>query len=124
MQIHKGKCQLVKKYEGYGIMVQDLQYRQFFFGYPLKVPYLQTINGYHALHTKYVDTYATTTILGHNHKEPITMGRNNVCQEFEYGESDEGYWNYERTVPKIEYCTKILKDLYPIIYFIFLFDHP
>ena len=121
---HKVKCLIVPKDEGYGIIISAFQSREFVFGYPLTVPYIQTINEYHALHPKYVNADASTTILGYNHKEPNKMGIHNFCQEFEYGTSAKVYWTYERTVLQIEYRTNKLKALYPGIYFIFLFDHP
>ena len=105
-------------------MISAFQYQKFGFGYPLKVPYLQTINEYHPLHPKYVDTDTATTILGYTHKEPITMGRNNFCQEFGYGASSKGYLTYDRMVLQVEYCTDTLKALNPGIDLIFLFDHP
>ena len=63
-------------------MILAFRSREFGFGYTLTVPYLQTINEYRALHPKYVDTDAETTILGHTHKETITMGRNPFFQYF------------------------------------------
>ena len=56
------------KYKIYGILIQAFQCREFGFGYPFKVPYLQTINGYHALQPKYIDTDSETTMMGHTHK--------------------------------------------------------
>ena len=79
---NKGKCKLVIKYEGYGIMILAFQSWYFGFGYPLTVSYLHTIIEYHALQPKYVDTDASTTALVHTHKEPITIGRNPFFQEF------------------------------------------
>ena len=68
MRTHKVKCWIVPKYEGYSIIISALQSQYFGFGYPLTVPYLQTMNEYHALHPKYVDTYSGTTILGYTNK--------------------------------------------------------
>ena len=89
-------------------MISALQSREFIFGYPLTVPDLQTINYYFALHPKYFDIDALTNILGHNHKEPITMVINPFLQEFEYGASDKEFWTYDRTVLQLDYCSKIL----------------
>ena len=105
MRTQKYKYWIVLKYEGCGIMISALQYREFGFGYPLTVPDLQKINEYCDLQPKYVDTEAATTILGHTHKEPITMGRNTFFRDFEYGTSAEVYWAYERMVLQIEDCT-------------------
>ena len=121
---NKGKCRLVPKFKGYEIIIQAFQYRYFVLGYPLTVTNIQTINRYLSLRPKYVDTYAETAILRHNHKEPITVGRNIFFREFEYGESSEVYWTYNRVVLQIEDFTKILKALNPGIDLIFLFDHP
>ena len=52
------------------------------------------------------------------------MGRNPLYQEFEYGESDEGYWTYERMVLQLEDCTDILKYFHPSIDLISIFNHP
>ena len=56
----KYKCKfcLVKKDEGSDIRISALQYQEFGFMYSLTVPYIQTINEYHALHPRYVDTNA------------------------------------------------------------------
>ena len=43
MWTHRGKCWLVPKYQGYGIMISAFQSQQFGLVYPLKVPDLQTI---------------------------------------------------------------------------------
>ena len=77
---HKGKCRIVPKDEVYVIMTLNFQSREFCFKYPLIVADLQTINEYQDIYPKYVDTDVATTILGHTHKEPITMGRNPFCQ--------------------------------------------
>ena len=119
---YKGKCQLVPKDEGYGIIILAFQYQEFVFGYPLTITYLQTINEYCTIHPKYVDTEAETTILGHNHKEPITMGSNNFYQNFEYGAIAEGYCTYDRMVLQLQDCVDILKDIHTGVYLIFLFD--
>ena len=65
---HKSKFQLVPKDEGYGIIISAFQFQEIGFDYPLTVPYQQNSNEYRALHPKYVDTDAATTILGHIHK--------------------------------------------------------
>ena len=105
-------------------MVSAFHYRYFDLGYPLSVPYLQTINEYRALLPKYFDTVVATTILGNTHKETITMGRNTFCQEFEYGKSAEIYWTYDRMVLQLDQFTDILKALHPGIDLILIFDHP
>ena len=94
MWTYKGKCWLVPKEEGYGIIISTLQSRGFGFGYPLIVTYLKIINEYHSLHPKYVDTYVATTILVHTNNETIKMGRNPLCQEVEYRAIAKGYCNY------------------------------
>ena len=63
-------------------MISAFQSQEFGFGYPLTVTYLQTINEYHDLQPKYLDTDAETTILGHTHKETITEGINPFYQGF------------------------------------------
>ena len=89
-------------------MIQAFQSLDFGFGYPLTVRDFQNFNKYCAIHPKYVDTDVGTTILGHNHKEPITMVINPFLQEFEYGASDKEFWTYDRTVLQLDYCSKIL----------------
>ena len=79
MWTHKGRCWLVPKDEGYGIMILAFQSREFIFGYPLTVPDLQTMIEYQSIHPIYVDTDKLTTILGNTHKVPITMGRYPFC---------------------------------------------
>ena len=49
-------------------MIPALQYQKFIFGDPLTVIDLQTIHEYHALHSYYFYTEASTTILGHTHE--------------------------------------------------------
>ena len=119
----KGKYHIVLKDEGYGIMIQASQSQQFGFGYPSTFPYLQTIDEYCALHSKYFDTESSTTIMAHTHKEPITMVINIFFQYFEYGASDKLFWTYESMVLKLEDYYDILKAIHPGIYFIFLFDY-
>ena len=120
----KGKCRLVSKEVGYGIMISSLHYQEFGFRYQLKVTDVQTINKYCALHPKYVDTDVETTTLLHTNKEYITTGRNTLCQEFEYGRIADQYLTYDRMILQLEDCTKILRDIYPVIDFTFIFDHP
>ena len=112
MWTHKVKCRIVPKDKGYVIMISAFRYWDFVFGYPLTVPYLQNINKYRTLHPKYVDTDAAINILGNNHKEPITMGRNPFCQEFEYVEISEVYWTYDQMVLQLCDCTKIRTSYY------------
>ena len=120
---YKSKCRIVPKDKGYWIMISASQSREFGFVYPLTVQYIQTINEYCALHPKYVDMDASTTILGHTHKEPTTMGRNPLCQYSGYGARDEVYWTYELMVLKLEEWINIITALHTGIYFIFLFYH-
>ena len=75
-QTHKGKLWLVPKDQEYGVMISAFQSQDFGFGHILTVPDIQTINKYITLQHKYVDTYAAKTIMGHTHKETITMGIN------------------------------------------------
>ena len=105
-------------------MISTFQSQKFGFGYPLPVPYLQTINEYPALYSKYFDIDTSTTILGHTHKQPIIMERITFCQDFEYGTSAKLYWIYDWMVLQLDDCIEILMSLHPSIYFIFLFDHP
>jgi hypothetical protein len=43
--------------------------------------------------------------------------------KFDYGASNEGFWNYNRMVIQLEYCIDVLKCLYPQYDILFLFDH-
>ena len=104
-------------------MISASQSREFGFVYPLTVQYIQTINEYCALHPKYVDMDASTTILRHTHNEPTTMGRNPLCQYSGYVARDEVYWTYEVMVLKLEECINIITALHTGISFIFLFYH-
>ena len=99
---YKGKCRLVPKYKGYGIMISAFQSREFGSWYPLTVPDPETVNEYHTLHPKYVYTDTSTTILRHDYKEPITSGRNPFCQDFEYSASSKVYWTYDQMVLQLE----------------------
>ena len=102
MWTQKGKCRIVTKDEEYGIMISDFQSQDFGFGYPLTAPDLQTFIEYRTLHPRYVDTESATDILGHTNKEPITMGRNHFCHEFEYGRTAEVYCTYNPMVLQLE----------------------
>lgn len=42
---------------------------------------------------------------------------------FEYGQSHEGYWDYNHMILQLEDCIDCLKTLYPQFDFIFMFDH-
>ena len=70
---YKFKCWIDQKDKGYGNIISAFQSLEFDFGYPLTVTDLQTINWYCVIHPNCVDTDAATTILGHTHKEPITI---------------------------------------------------
>ena len=104
-------------------MILDFLSQEFFFVYLLTVTDIQTIIEDHTLHPEYIDTDTSTNVLGHNHKEPITMGRKYFCQEFEYVKIANGYYTYDWMVLKLEDCTGILKSLHPGIDIMFLFDH-
>ena len=82
MCTHKSKCCIVPKDNKHSIMISALKSWGFRFGYPLTVTYIQNVNEYHALHPKYVDTVTAIYILGHTHKEHITMERNPLWKDF------------------------------------------
>jgi hypothetical protein len=44
-------------------------------------------------------------------------------KEFEYGSSNEGYWNYDHMVLQMEDCINLMTILYPSYDYLFLFDH-
>ena len=120
---YRGERRLHPKDEGYGVMISAFESREFGFGYPLTATDLQTVNEYRNRHRNYVDKEAANAILRRTTKMPITFASNPFCQQFEYGASAEGYWNYERMVIQLEDCADILKALHPGIDFVFLFDH-
>jgi len=43
--------------------------------------------------------------------------------KFEYGASNDGYWNYKHMVLQLEDCIDIVKCLYPKYDFLSLFGH-
>ena len=102
---HRCKFQIVLKDKGYSNIILDFKSQEFGFGYPLKIPDLKTINDYHAIHYKYVDTDSSTIILEHTNKEPIIIGINYFCQEFQYVTSGVVYWTYGWMVLQLEDCT-------------------
>ena len=115
-----GEKQLVPKDEGQGIMISALQSREFGFGLPLTEEQLKVVNdarvGEHYKDAEAAKKYKGGTLKGKLHTSPFIV-------EFEYGASNEGYWNYERMVLQLEDCIDVVKILWPQYDYLFLFDH-
>ena len=117
---HEGKRVIVPKDEGYGVMISAFMSRELGFGVVISQEQLDEINrrrrGKH-----YADKDAATFITNSTAKQDLTESP--FVKTFEYGQSAEGYWTYERMVLQVEDCVDCLKVLYPQYDFLFLFDH-
>ena len=69
-----------------------------------------------------MDETAATAVNGNPNKQPLT--RSQFVVEFEYGASNQGYWDYNHMVLQLEDCIDCLQALHGDKYdFMFLFDH-
>jgi hypothetical protein len=60
---------------------------------------------------KYINEEAAKEYKGHAQKTDLLCSP--FVFEFDYGASNEGYWNYDWMVLQLEDCMDVLKCLYP-----------
>ena len=101
-------------------MISALQSREFGFGLPITEEQMRRVNearvGQHYKDVDAAKKYKGTTEKQNLLTDPFVV-------EFEYGASNEGYWNYERMVLQLEDCVDVVKVLWPQYDCLFLFDH-
>jgi hypothetical protein len=116
-----GETAPVPKDEGAGLMISAFQSREFGFGIPLTEEQLNEINRYREGQT-YVDEEAAMATRQTKTKKPLTISP--FIQEFEYGQSNQGYWTYQWMVCQLDDCVDVLNVIFGEQYeFLFLFDH-
>ena len=69
----------------------------------------------------YLDEKAATAVKATTSKPALT--KSPFVREFEYGSSGEGYWTYQHMVLQLEDCVDVLKAIFLMYTFLFLFDH-
>ena len=117
-----GERALLPKSDGYGIMVSAFQSREFGFGMDMSDSELEAVNiKKRRGNQRYADEEASQAVHGSIEKQDLKHSP--FVQFFEYGASNEGYWDYNHMVIQLEDCVDCLKTLHPNFDFIFLFDH-
>ena len=117
---HEGKRVLVPKDEGYGVMISAFMSRELGFGVVISQEQLDEINQTRR-GKEYTDKDAAKFV--HNDTAKKDLTESPFVKSFEYGQSAEGYWTYDRMVIQVEDCVDCLKVMYPAFDFLFLFDH-
>ena len=69
----------------------------------------------------YLDKKAATAVKATTSKPALT--KSPFIREFKYGSSGEGYWTYQHMVLQLEDCVDVLKAIFPMYAFLFLFNH-
>ena len=115
-----GETVLILKDDGQGVMVSAFQSQEFGYALELTTRQLDEVSKQHA-GKMYADEHAANSKKSCEYKGALT--KNPFVIEFEYGASNEGYWNYEYMVLQLEDCVDVLKCLYPQYDFLLLFDH-
>jgi hypothetical protein len=101
-------------------MICAFQSKELGFGMELTKDQLDEVN-FTRRGKKYTDEEAATKYRGNALKTDLLCSP--FVFEFDYGASNEGYWNYDRMVIQLEDCIDVLKCLYPQYDILFLFDH-
>jgi len=115
-----GKCTLIPKDDGQGVMISTFQSREASFGLELLDEQLTEVIKAQASE-KYKDEEAAVAKCEKAPKDNLL--ENLFVKEFEYGTSGKGYWCYQQMVLQLEDCIDVLKVVYPQFNFLFLFDH-
>ena len=117
-----GERPLLPKDEGTGLMISAFICRELGLIRELENATLETINA-NRLGCKYKDEEAAIVVNGFAEKKPLSQTLSPFLVYFEYGESREGYWDYNRMVLQFEDVVDCLKVMKPEWELVFLFDH-
>jgi len=115
-----GKTVIVPKDDRLSAMITAFQSWEFGFGLELSNEQLQEVNATH-VGKMYLDEKAATAVKATTSKPALT--KSPFIREFEYGSSGEGYWTYQHMVLQLEDCVDVLKAIFLMYAFLFLFDH-
>eukprot|EP00984_Skeletonema_dohrnii_P022669 scaffold11766_cov144-Skeletonema_dohrnii-CCMP3373.AAC.1 len=106
-----GKQPQRPKDQGQGFMISAIKSRDFGFGYVLSAEQLAKVNEFRRTQRQeYSDTDAAMKVLGTCLKKDLE--RSPFVIMFDYGNSAEGYWTYDRMVLQLEDCIDVLDALH------------
>ena len=111
-----GTKALIPKDEGLGVMISAICSREFGFGFELTPEQLLLVNAARD-GKKYSDEEAAKAVNGNPNKLALT--KSPFVIEFEYGQDNQGYWDYNQMVTQLEDCVDDVdssKDYYSAIY--------
>jgi hypothetical protein len=112
----KGELPIIRKDEGFGIMVSAFQSREFGFGLKFTLEDLKVINDY-------AETESAMKILGNTKKKDLSESPFVIYFEYGYGQGKEGYWTYDHMALQFEDCVDCIQALFPQFNSVWLFDH-
>ncbi len=116
-----GETVPVPKDDGTGLMISIFQSREFGFGLPLTEQQLNGVNT-HREGKMYIAEEAAIATRQSKVKRPLTTSP--FIQQFEYRQSNQGYWMYQWMVCQLDDCVDVLYILFGQQYdFLFLSDH-
>ncbi len=118
-----GSSKADPKNDGCGIMISAFTSRDFGFGHPLTPQQLQLINQYRSFEGReYLDKEAAQKVIKTTTKPTLTESP--FIRKFEYGQNQDGYWDYSTMILQFEDVVDVLHCLYGERYdFVFYFDH-
>ena len=111
---------ILPKDEGSGIMISSFQSREFLFRYPLSAEQLRNVNDKRRGES-YCDEEAAKIRRGQQENKDLASSPFYV--EFEYGEAQKGYWNYEHFVFQCEDVVECIQVLQPAVSFYLCVDN-
>jgi hypothetical protein len=117
-----GERPLLPKDEGAGCMISAFICREHGLIREITDETLMFVNT-NRLSKNYADEEAARDVYDTAKKRPLTKESLPFLVYFEYGESKEGYWDYNHMVLQFEDVVDVLKVLHPEFQFVLLFDH-
>ena len=116
-----GACAPNPKDDGQGVMLSSFVSRDFGYGHDLNSTQLDQINIFRS-GKKYLDEESAIEIYGKADKGLLT--KSPFIRWLEYGQNNEGYWNYAHMIIQLEDVVDVIKVLYGDKFeFIFYFGH-
>ena len=106
-----GKQPQRPKDQGQGLMISAIKSRDFGFGYDLTAEQLARVNEFRQTQRpEYSDRDAALKVKGTTTKP--SLKESPFVEMFEYGNSAEGYWTYDRMICQVEDCIDTLDALH------------
>ena len=116
-----GACAPNPKEEGQGVMLSSFVSRDFGYGFDLTTTQLAQINNFQRGES-YLDEEAAVNLYGKKEKQELTSSP--FVRWLEYGQNNDGYWNYDHMIIQFEDVVDVLHALFHDQFdFIFYFDH-